>query len=139
MKRFAFLVLLAAAPLFAADTAYAPTDAERARWSQSDMHSIAICANAYKQDNGKFPVAADLASLAGQVEPKYVMHLPRTDAWGHPYRYISDGTTFRIVSAGADGKFDEASWSGPATHDLSWSQDSVLDNDWKQSRTWPYK
>ena len=32
--------------------------------------------------------------------------LPREDAWGTPYAYVSDGTNYRIISAGADGKFE---------------------------------
>jgi hypothetical protein len=34
-----------------------------------------------------------------------------TDAWGHPYAVESNAKDYKVVSGGADGKFDKASWS----------------------------
>jgi hypothetical protein len=106
----ALIIATAVTPLFAAD-AYKPTDAERGRWTMSDMNSWRICFAAYKQDHGKYPEVKSAAEAKAAFEPVYVAHLPMTDAWGRPYDVTSDTTTFTVASAGADGKFDKASWS----------------------------
>ena len=77
----------------------------------SDMNSWRICFAAYKQDHGKYPEVKSAAEAKAAFEPVYVAHLPMTDAWGRPYDVTSDTTTFTVASAGADGKFDKASWS----------------------------
>jgi protein TonB len=49
------------------------------------------------------------------------------DAWGTPLRVtISEDGTYRIVSAGADRTFDEASWATPATADFN--EDLIFEN-----------
>jgi TonB family protein len=48
------------------------------------------------------------------------------DAWGTPVRVIREGEKVRIVSAGADKTFDEASWSKPPTADVG--EDIVVDD-----------
>jgi hypothetical protein len=96
--------------LLAADP-YAPTDAERARWTMSDMLSWRTALEAYAQDHKTYPVAATLDELRKQVEGRYTMVAPARDAWGNAYRYERNGDGFRLVSAGADGRFDEATWA----------------------------
>ena len=109
-----------------AGSAYLPTDAERARWTMSDMQSWRIVLEAYKQDHGAYPKAASLDDLRSMVEPVYIKHAPMTDAWGNAYRYApsADGTP-RIISAGADGKFDEATWTAAGPND-SFDADAVM-------------
>lgn len=132
------LLLVATAAL--AGSNYLPTDAERARWTMSDMQSWRIVLEAYKQDHGTYPKAASLEELRPMVEPVYIRHAPMTDAWGHPYRYAPDaGGTPRLISAGADGKFDEASWATGGRMD-SYDADAVMTPPARwMFRSWEFK
>ena len=106
MKRFSVVAaaLLISAAALAAD-AYTPTDAERARWSMMDMKSWMIVFDAYKSDHSVYPAVKSVEQAVPVGEPLYMKHAPTTDAWGHPYFIESDATSFRVVSAGADGLF----------------------------------
>jgi hypothetical protein len=130
MKKALFTLLTIAAtamPLVAANP-YAPTDAERARWTMDDMVSWRICFNAYKQDHGKYPEVKSVEEAKTAFEPIYVAHLPMTDAWGNAYAVQSDASSFTVVSAGSDGKFDKKSWltSGALQ---SFDEDAVATNE----------
>ncbi|HVG24705.1 MAG TPA: type II secretion system protein GspG [Thermoanaerobaculia bacterium] len=107
---------------------YAPTDGERARWTMSDMMSWRTALEAYAQDHKVYPAAANIQELRNAVEKKYMMVAPVNDAWGRPYRYERVGNGFRLVSSGADGRFDAQSWSakGRAT---SLDEDAVMTDD----------
>lgn len=97
-----FLLLVSTA--YAADP-YVPSDAERARWTMFDMRSWKTVFDAYKSDHGQYPVVKTPEEARAMGEPMYIKHAPMVDAWGRPYRIESDGKSFRIVSAGADGVF----------------------------------
>ena len=131
-KSFAMLVSLSF--LFA----YLPTDAERARWTMADFRSIATAAEAYKTDYNAYPKASSIEELQKLVQPVYIKSLPLHDAWGTPYRYASDGKTMTIASAGADGKFNEASWKTPAKWMATFDEDAVWSNG-SFVRNWDYK
>ena len=132
MKRLA--IILALSSLFA----YLPTDAERARWTMDDFRSIATSAHAYKTDYNTFPVANSMEGLQKLVQPLYIKSLPLHDAWGNALRYSSDGKTMTIVSAGADGKFDESTWTTPAKWMKSFDEDAVW-TDGSFTRNWEYR
>ena len=128
MKRItlASLVLLLLPTASFAGSSYVPTDAERARWTMGDMQTWRICLEAYKIDHGSYPPASSVEELRAMVEPIYVKRAPLTDAWGNPYRYSVDaGGAARIISAGADGKFDEPTWSIEGQSD-SYDADAVM-------------
>src|SRR3954466_10455814 len=112
MKKTLFAVIVIAAfPLFAGDV-YQPTDAERACWTSSDMNSWRIALAAYSSDHGSFPAAKTPEEARAAIEPMYIAHAPMHDAWGHPYHYELFGKNgYRLVSAGADGKFQPEGWS----------------------------
>jgi hypothetical protein len=124
------LTLLAASAALAGD-AYNPTDAERARWTMSDMLSWRTALEAYAKDNKAYPAAATIEDLRAAVEGKYMLVAPVRDAWGNPYRYERAGEGFRFVSGGADGRFDDTTWSTPGRAQ-SLSDDAVLghENGW---------
>ena len=138
MKKLATLILvLAAAPALFAAPPYSPTDAERARWTYHDMRSIAICIEAYATDHKQYPVVGNVDALLPLVQPIYIIALPMHDAWGHPYRIESTAKGYRIVSAGADGVFDESTWSTPAKQ-LPATADAVYENG-KFIRSWSFR
>ena len=117
------LTLLTSSSILAGS--YAPTDGERARWTMSDMMSWRTALEAYAKDHRAYPAAANIDELRKALEGKYMMVAPVHDAWGRAYRYERNGEGFRLVSGGADGRFEEATWSakGPAA---SLSDDAVM-------------
>ena len=106
MNLMTFCLLIAA-------TTYVPNDAERARWTMQDMQSWRIVMAAYAQDHdGKYPQVKTIEELRAVAEPTYIAHAPMTDAWGNAYRLVPDANgALRVISAGADGKFEDATWS----------------------------
>ena len=134
MKKTLFALMIAAIvmPLFAADGPYLPTNSERANWTMYDMMAWRTCFGAYASDHGgKYPEVKSAEEARTLFEPLYVVHLPMTDAWGHPYAVESNAKDYKVVSSGADGKFDRESWStggvlksfdedAVATHDGRW-------------------
>ena len=136
------VTLIVLALVFAASVSavepYLPSDAERARWTMSDLSSWHICFEAYKTDYDRYPTGT-AAGIRAALEPVYIRHLPMNDAWGRPYRVESDGKTYRIVSAGSDGRFDEPTWS-EAAHDLAFEADAVAGSGKRfLTRAWTYR
>ena len=111
--------------LMLAQDAYVPTDAERARWTLQDMQSWRIALEAYKTDHKSYPAAATLQEAVAAIAPMYIRVAPVNDAWGRPYLYERTGEGFRLVSAGADGEFNRASWT-TAAKDLAPEADAVI-------------
>jgi len=118
---------------------YSPTDAERARWTMSDMRSLGTALEAYAKDNHAYPTGTTIDALVAAVQPNYMRKAHATDAWGRAYVYVpgTDGKSYRLVSAGSDGKTDPASWesAGPLT---TFEDDAVLDSG-SMTRPWPFR
>ena len=146
MKPFfstSLLALIGATRISAASLAaepYLPTDSERARWTMSDMRSLATAIEAYAVDHHKaYPLAATFEALVPLVQPSYMKKAPTADAWGHAYAYApaSDGQSYRLVSAGSDGMTDPSSWgaAGPLSN---FDDDAVLQSG-SITRPWPFR
>jgi hypothetical protein len=137
MKAILLATLLVAPAALAADP-YIPTDAERARWTMHDMKSWMIVFEAYKSDHKEYPHVSSVEDARAAGEPMYIRHAPMTDAWGHPYRIESNGQSFRIVSAGADGIFQtDLSEKGTLK---SFNDDAVATNEGKWLvRQWEFR
>ena len=142
MKTIIFSIValvVSAVVLSAADSAYIPTDAERARWTLHDMRSWKIALEAYKIDHKEYPAANNLEEARAAVEPVYIKKVPMTDAWGRPYLFERTESGFRIVSSGADGKFDRDSWSTPGQQ-TSVNADAVINEQGKfWFRSWKFE
>ena len=81
--------------------------------TMADIRMIATVLESYAIDNTGYPTTAGwetVASIRASLEPDYVMELPTNDQWDQPYLVWSDGTTYRIVSRGADAQI-ERDWS----------------------------
>lgn len=117
---------------------YTPTDAERARWTMSDMRSLATAIEDYAKDNKTYPAVKSIEELIPLIQPIYIRKAPTPDAWGHAYTYVpsADAQSYRLISSGADGKTDPASWekAGPLT---SFDEDAVFDSG-SMTRPWPF-
>jgi hypothetical protein len=76
------------------------------------MRSIQTAVEAYAVKNSRYPAAKSMSELRDLVQPAFIKVTPLTDAWGTEFRYLpsADGKSYRIVSAGSDRAFDEASW-----------------------------
>jgi uncharacterized protein len=70
-----------------------------------DLRTIAVCLETRATDTDEYPTVA-FEQLPPLLEPVYVRVLPREDAWGTPFAYVSDGRNYRVISAGADKKFE---------------------------------
>jgi hypothetical protein len=147
-KRTAAAFCVAAAGLLTAALAsssappYTPTDAERARWTLSDMRSYAFALAAYKKDHGSYPAGSSLDAAIKAIEPAYIRKAPAHDAWGTPYRYLAaaNGDSFTLASAGSDGSFSSETWVTEAS-DLPFDADAVMTSEGGLSltRVWQYR
>jgi hypothetical protein len=122
-----------------AAVAYVPSDAERARWTMSDLRSLATAVEAYAVDHKSYPSVTTLGELLSLIQPIYIRKAPAVDAWGHAYVYIpsADGKSYRLVSPGSDGATDPKSWETPGPLE-SFDQDAVVDSG-SFTRAWPYR
>jgi len=79
--------------------------------TMTDMRSVGIVFEAFRLDNNVFPGGAvailePVERILSDVQPVYIRTLPLIDAWGNTLRYWTDGSSYRIVSAGEDGVFE---------------------------------
>lgn len=67
----------------------------------------------YRMKNGRYPAGTSMKDLEKAVFPEFTAEVPSKDAWGTELRYEApkDGSSYRLVSAGADHVFDESSWN----------------------------
>jgi hypothetical protein len=127
-------------PAAVARGGYLPTDAERARWTMSDMRSLATALEAYAIDNHKtYPAALTIDALVPLIQPSYMRKAHATDAWGRSYVYVSahDRTSYQLVSAGSDGKTDSNTWA-TAGMLADFDEDAVVDSG-SVTRPWPFR
>jgi len=131
--------LVCSVTLAGAPTTYAPTDAERARWTMSDLRSLATPVEAFAVDNKAYPTAATFDALIPMIEPIYIRKAPAVDAWGHAYVYVpsADRRSYRLVSAGSDGVTDPKSWE--IREALKTFEDDAVVDSGSMSRSWPYR
>ncbi len=91
-------------------------ETSRAVRTLADLLVIRTALEQYATEHGTLPAA---------LPPD----LPRNDAWGHPFAVTIDARakTYRVVSAGADGTFDEKRW-GETGESSDYARDAVLQN-----------
>jgi len=118
---------------------YIPTDAERARWTMADLRTLAIAIDAYHIDKETYPDGTEIEDVLAIIEPNYVRKAPLKDAWGTTFKYTvsPDHASYTIVSAGADLRFDNTTWSRPGEFD-GYGEDVVVQNG-EFVRTWAYR
>ena len=89
-------------------------DTARVQAAQTDLRALSQTLEIYRLDNFQYPSSEQgLESLidrpSGFPEPKnwnpegYLKKLP-TDPWGSPYLYEKEGTSYSLISLGADGQ-----------------------------------
>lgn len=75
------------------------------RRAMADMRTIATALEARATDVESYP-QVDLDALPELLSPVYIRTMPETDPWGTKFLYVSNGTQYRLVSAGADRRFE---------------------------------
>ena len=89
-------------------------DTARVQAAQTDLRALSQTLEIYRLDNFQYPSSEHgLESLvdrpSGFPEPKnwnpegYLKKLP-TDPWGSPYLYEKTGSSYSLISLGADGQ-----------------------------------
>lgn len=73
----------------------------------NDMRTIATAVEARATDTDEYPQVA-FEELESLIAPTYIRSVPKTDSWGTPFLYVCNGEHYRLVSAGADKRFE---WS----------------------------
>ena len=85
------------------DEIIAAVNESRRRTTLESFQKLATGIEAYRQRNGVSPNASEIVGLTNILHPNYMTDLVRLDAWGRPIRYEVVGTSFRLLSDGADG------------------------------------
>lgn len=87
-------------------------DAERgSKVAMSMLRSLATAVESYAVDNNAYPSSdgrlVPIDAVTAMLEPVYIKTAPRTDPWGFPFLFVSDGKHYLIVSHGSDGTLEE--------------------------------
>jgi hypothetical protein len=97
--------------------------------TQRDLEAVGIILRAWRMKYGRYPAAKSMAELERMLFPEFISQLPTKDKWGTELRYVAskDGQSYRLISAGADAMFDEASWAKRGKLAVA-DDDAVLEN-----------
>ena len=85
----------------------AALDRVKAERTRRTLDEIAAALDRYREKNGHLPEFRDYVSLSDQLHPGYLGSAVRLDAWLRPLGASrQDDRTVRLISAGADARFD---------------------------------
>ena len=89
------------------------------------MERVGALVEQHRTRHGELPQNEPLRTLAGTIaDPNERL---MRDAWGTPFQLLVEGDTWRLISAGADRKFDPASWTRSPEADAA--EDIVLEKE----------
>ena len=69
-------------------------DRGKQKRTMADLRSMGTAIESYAVDANVYPVASDVATLAGTVEPIYIKNLPEQDGWRYDFQ-VNSATTIR--------------------------------------------
>ncbi|MCP4399403.1 MAG: hypothetical protein GY801_19150 [bacterium] len=69
--------------------------------TKQSMRTVGTALGTYQFNMGSYPEAPEEQDLTSEIIPEDYL-LVSADAWGTPFRYISDGKSYRLISYGAD-------------------------------------
>ncbi len=78
-------------------------DRGKQKRTMADMRTIGQAIATYSVDTNFYPVAADVATLAGLLEPEYSRKTSQKDGWGHFYVFNGTAIQYTLGSTGKDG------------------------------------
>jgi hypothetical protein len=70
----------------------------------ADLRTIATALEAYRRAKGGYVAAESNEKLIDDLSPHYLLQIIRLDAWSREFEYKGTATTYRLASAGPDGK-----------------------------------
>jgi hypothetical protein len=77
----------------------------RQKRTMADLQTLAVAVEAHAIDHDDaYPRTMNLDGLSKAITPTYLRSMIRLDGWGKEYIYISDSRSYRVLSAGADGR-----------------------------------
>ena len=78
-------------------------DRGKQKRTMADLRSLGTACESYAIDNNVYPVAGDMATLEGVIEPIYIRTAPLTDGWSRTYVVSSVNGEYTVCSGGKDG------------------------------------
>jgi type II secretion system protein G len=78
-------------------------DRGKQKRTMADLRSVGTAIESYSIDNNFYPVAGDVAALAGSVEPLYIRNTPAVDGWSKAIQVSAITTEYTVCSGGKDG------------------------------------
>lgn len=80
-------------------------DQDPAEASRAWLWSLQAAIENYRAAKGELPAKLDDLLATDPAHPEGWLRTPRlpTDLWGHPFRYVVEGGTYRVWSSGRDG------------------------------------
>lgn len=100
------------------------TQRSKQRRTLADIRSVATAWEARATDTNTYLPAGqetsqereiDSAELNTMITPTYIRTLPVLDGWGHPLQFKASTRTYRIISGGKDGSFENGPPEGVTT------------------------
>ena len=78
-------------------------DRGKQKRTMADVRSIGTACESYAIDNNQYPIAPDVATLEGIVEPVYIRTMPLVDGWNGGLTVTSVAVEYTVCSGGKDG------------------------------------
>ena len=70
----------------------------------ADLRTITTALEAYRRERGSYVTAESGRNLIDALAPHYLPMVMRLDAWSHEFEYRGTPTSYKLSSAGPDGK-----------------------------------
>jgi hypothetical protein len=79
---------------------------EKIERTKADMMALLSALEEFRRDNGSYVEAQSGAQLVDRLAPRYLKKIIRLDAWSREFYYSGSRSSYRLKSAGPDGKLD---------------------------------
>lgn len=79
---------------------------EKIERTKADMIALSSALEEFRRENGSYVEAQSGAHLLDQLAPRYLKKIIRLDAWSREFYYRGSRNSYRLASAGPDGKPD---------------------------------
>lgn len=75
----------------------------------ADMRAIGTALGSFQVDENQFPIQRTEGNLSNEILPGSYYEGVFSDGWQTPFRYVSDGKTYKLISYGKDKKAGKTS------------------------------
>ena len=79
-------------------------NSEKTERARAELETLATALEAYRRERGFYVVASEERVLEDHLNPRYLARLLRVDPWHKTYLYEGTRSSYRLRSAGPDGK-----------------------------------